>query len=103
MRGERTSQLNLRLSVQEKEALQRKAQAVSLTLSEYLRRCGLRRSLPKVDGGNANIKRQVRQLTGLASVLLRRLNRSCPDEKLKEAAFKLIRQIETFSRQVNAR
>lgn len=100
MKSKRSEQIHLRVSPREKEVLQGKADEVYLTASEYLRRCGLNRKLPKPKGGDVDIQRLVRRIIGSFNTLSRRINRGSPKASLERAASLLREDIQELSRQL---
>lgn len=98
-------QLNLRLSEQEKKVLQDKAQKASLSISEYLRRCGLNRQLPKPRNSlsEIEIKHRVRRVLKAASKLIRRFNRNPHSEAVRKTVNDLSQQVQACQEVANKR
>lgn len=105
MSGRKTECIKFRLSAEEKEALLHKAKQVSLPISEYLRRCGLNRRLPKPKGtqGEIRIRQQARRVLKTTLKLVRRLKRNSANGAVEETIDTLKEQAQTLKEVANKR
>lgn len=105
MSGRKTECIKFRLSAEEKEVLLHKAKQVSLPISEYLRRCGLNRQLPKPRNSlsEIEIKQRVRRVLKAASKLIRRFNRNPHSEAVRKTVNDLSEQVQACQEVANKR
>ncbi|MEQ8467888.1 plasmid mobilization protein [Coleofasciculus sp. E1-EBD-02] len=105
MSERRTECIKFRLSIEEKEALLHKAKQSSLSLSEYLRRCGLNRRLPSPRNtlSEVEIKQRVRKVLKAASKLIRRFNRNPHSEAVRKTVNDLSEQVQACQEVANKR
>ena len=98
MPNNRTLLINIRVTTQEKQTLAQKSQQLQMSLSDYLRRCGLRRQLPSPALSNTELEllsksRQLKVIaTGLRAIAFDLVGLQ-QDSKLLEAVQTYIEQL----------